>query len=312
MPTFLDRYLAGQCAAVWRDLAALGEDVRHKRYQADAAAVAAETMRRARQNVETLIGRLDAMSYRFMNMEQHDACTKEAMKRHFGFIEELSQKMDPADKRRFDRLRIMRLPEYRELLAERAERSRQAAIQYLDAALGRATTPLKDPEVFVPPNKQTTKDLNRLETMAGGPLPMSLRAWYEQVGGVSLLGWHSALSPNPDEPHAGVCPDPLMIDPLKQVCQQFQEEEFEGSAAYVSLAPDDVTKAGSGGCGPYGMRVPNACADGVFSVVGFRKGPTFVNYLRNAFKWGGFPGWEGKRGCPQKIISQLAEGLFPV
>jgi hypothetical protein len=102
-----------------------------------------------------------------------------------------------------------------------------------------------------------------------------------------------------------------MIEPLDRVIQAFQEEDFEDEG-YVSLAPDDVAKAGACGCGPYGMRVPNAHADGIFAVEGSRKGPTFVNYLRKAFEWGGFPGWEGRRGCPRKTIAQLAEGLIPL
>ena len=48
MPKFLDRYLAGEHGAVWKELVALGEGIRQKRHYADAAAVAAETMRRAR------------------------------------------------------------------------------------------------------------------------------------------------------------------------------------------------------------------------------------------------------------------------
>jgi hypothetical protein len=139
---------------------------------------------------------------------------------------------------------------------------------------------------------------------------MSLRAWYEQVGGVSLLGWHSVLNPNPDEPRSGVCTDPLMVEPLTRVIGIFEDQEFEGRK-YVSLAPDDCFKSGGGGCGPYGMWVPNARADGVFAVIGC-KGPTFVDYLRNAFRWGGFPGWAGRRGCPHKTISKLTEGLTPI
>jgi hypothetical protein len=310
MATFLNRYLAGERVAVWRELASLGEEVRKKRYSADASAVAQETMRRARHNVELLIPRLDAIGYRFMTMQDHDRCTREATSRVFSIIAEISAKMDPADKRRFDHLRIMRLPEFKTALLERAEHARQATIQSLDGAQRRAKTPLKDPTVLSSPGKQTARELDQLEKLAGGPLPISLRAWYEQVGGVSLLGWHSLLSPNADEPHCGY-PDPLIIEPLKSVIRQFSLEEFEGRA-YVYLAPDDVTKGGSAGCGPYGMRVPDASADGVFAVVGSRKGPSFINYLRNAFKWGGFPGWEGKRGCPTKIISQLTDGLLPL
>ena len=103
----------------------------------------------------------------------------------------------------------------------------------------------------------------------------------------------------------------MMIEPLKSVIRQFGEEEFEGTG-YIYLAPGDVTKAGAGGCGPYSMRVPNLCADGVFAVAGFHQGPSFIDYLRNTFKWGGFPGWEGRKGCPKKIISQLADGLLPI
>ena len=35
MATFLNRYLAGECVAVWRKLAALGEEARHRRYYED-------------------------------------------------------------------------------------------------------------------------------------------------------------------------------------------------------------------------------------------------------------------------------------
>jgi hypothetical protein len=55
MTTFLQRYQAGEFIAVWDDLLALGEKVRDRRYNADAVAVAAETMRRVRHNVELLI-----------------------------------------------------------------------------------------------------------------------------------------------------------------------------------------------------------------------------------------------------------------
>jgi hypothetical protein len=311
MATFLDRYLGGECVAVWRELASLGKEVRNKRYAADASAVARETMRRARHNVEILITRLDAIGYRFMALKDHDRITKEANSRVFRIIMEISAKMDPGDKRRSDHIRILRSPEYRKELEERANHARQATIQSLDGVGHGAPSSLKNPNVWSSPGKQTAKELNQLEKLAGGPLPLSLRAWYEEVGGISLLGWHSLLSPNSDEPHSDVCPDPLMIEPLKLVIRQFREEEFERQA-HVYLAPDDVTKGGAGGAGPYGMRVPEASADGVFAVVGSRKGPSFINYLRGAFKWGGFPGWEGKRGCPTKLISELAHGLIPL
>ena len=66
MPTFLDRYLTGDRIGVWNEFVALGEAVRRRKaLLADAEAVAEETMRRARCNIELLISRLAGMGYRF-------------------------------------------------------------------------------------------------------------------------------------------------------------------------------------------------------------------------------------------------------
>jgi len=65
--SFLDRYQTGECEAVWEDLVSLGPGVRHELYVADARAVARETMRRARRNVEMLIGKLEQLNYGFLD-----------------------------------------------------------------------------------------------------------------------------------------------------------------------------------------------------------------------------------------------------
>src|SRR5438270_5716592 len=52
------------------------------------------------------------------------------------------------------------------------------------------------------------------------------------------------------------------------------------------------------------FRSPNAGVDGVFT--DWHK-TTFVNYLRIAFKWGGFPGWERYPSRPEKELAALAE-----
>jgi hypothetical protein len=73
MATFLVRYQAGGRVEVWDGLAALGEGVRRELYFADAVAVAAETVRPARHNVELLIQRLAAAGYRFVSPEDDAA-----------------------------------------------------------------------------------------------------------------------------------------------------------------------------------------------------------------------------------------------
>lgn len=66
MPTYLERYRAGERAAVWSELTALGPVIRDEPLFADAQAVARETMTRARANVELLVQRLTALGYRFI------------------------------------------------------------------------------------------------------------------------------------------------------------------------------------------------------------------------------------------------------
>jgi hypothetical protein len=67
MPTYLERYLAGEQEQVWRELQSLGEQVCDEPTFTDARAVAQETMRRVRANIETLIARLEALGYQFFD-----------------------------------------------------------------------------------------------------------------------------------------------------------------------------------------------------------------------------------------------------
>ena len=57
--------MSGEHVEVWADLVTMGDRVRQEPVLGDAQAVADETMRRARQNIETLIPRLAEAGYRF-------------------------------------------------------------------------------------------------------------------------------------------------------------------------------------------------------------------------------------------------------
>ncbi len=65
MSTYLERYLAGEHEGIWAELLALGERVREEPVYSDALAVARETMRRVRHNIEMLVPRLEQVGYRF-------------------------------------------------------------------------------------------------------------------------------------------------------------------------------------------------------------------------------------------------------
>src|SRR6185369_2212966 len=60
-----ERYLAGEYCEVWRELGALGAEVRSGQYAADALAVAYATMRRVVQNIRTIVERLREIRYDF-------------------------------------------------------------------------------------------------------------------------------------------------------------------------------------------------------------------------------------------------------
>lgn len=142
--------------------------------------------------------------------------------------------------------------------------------------------------VYVPPSPSAEGWLSDLEATAGR-LPLSLRAWFEVVGEVNLMGRH----PDWDE---RAYPDPLVVEGLEEWGSEYeswrsQREGGEEPEPFVlPIAPDYYHKANVSGGTPYGVALPCAAADA--PLVGEWHETTFVDYLRIAFRWGGFPGWQ--------------------
>ncbi len=63
--SYLERYTNGEYEQVWDELFHLGMGIRHEDFYPDALAVARETMRRVRQNIELLINRLVQIGFIF-------------------------------------------------------------------------------------------------------------------------------------------------------------------------------------------------------------------------------------------------------
>src|SRR3954447_3367427 len=63
--SFLERYQSGDYEQVWAELTALGSSLRDDPLHSDALAVAHETMRRVRRNIEKLIPPLRQLGYKF-------------------------------------------------------------------------------------------------------------------------------------------------------------------------------------------------------------------------------------------------------
>lgn len=385
----LRRYEAGEHEAVWAELTALGAGVRDALYFEDAWAVACETMRRARHNVELIIRRLDALGYRFWDGKQGKAPGLPRKLTFGGKVIEASpieallaamfeeaRRLPPAELTpvMLDQLRniyqlvmfpwqdrallfkgqwfpldaemralfeqakkmpagqmtaatIERLytlhmgalaqaiaywrekgeddpPALREKKA--AEEHRRQAAQTLDH--------LKDEKVFRAPVKKELALIRKLEKK-GVFLPLSIKAWGEEVGSVNLAGAHPRLCSWADENFTGTYADPLMVVPDMVELEGWDEEREEGDALDWVLGWDAKAKArlvvedeqlDYG----YSVTLPDAAADAALK--GEPHDTTFIGYLRVAFRWGGFPGWAQSTDAPQKELALLTDGLLPI
>jgi len=146
-------------------------------------------------------------------------------------------------------------------------------------------------EVHVPPDVRDRQRLQRLEKSAG-TLPLSLRAFYEVVSAVDLIGRHPTLAP----PHGAVAPDPLVIASIEELLSEVGAWE---DADVLMLAPDDLHKANTSGGDPYANAVHDSAADAV--LLNERHGLFFVDYLRLCCRFGGFPGYESQEDVPAEI-----------
>ena len=154
---------------------------------------------------------------------------------------------------------------------------------------------------LTPPTDNMLSDCTELEDQAG-PIPLSLRAFWQEVGTVDLVGMH---------PEWPIGLDPLVVDPPEGAVSYLND--FEGSdntaGRFVGLAPDDLHKDNVSGGDPYGVRLPEPKADFLF--LNEPHNMLFVPYLRFAIlQWGGFPGLDGKELRFDQLI-ELVDGLEP-
>ena len=155
----------------------------------------------------------------------------------------------------------------------------------------------------VPPGPGARAARLRIEKRIG-PLPLSIRAFFELVGSVDLTGQHPALTPA----SGAVAEDPLVAHGVSDAWEQVDGAE-EGEMDEIIIAPDDLHKAGTSGGDPYSIAVPDPRADG--ELLNERHGLLFVPYLRLCFRFGGFPGYEGQIDRPAEI-DELARRVAAV
>ncbi len=214
--SLLDCYRASEFAATWLHMIALGPSVRDPDHFDDAYAVALETMRRVRQNVERIHQRLLDIGYRFW------------------------------------------VPHH----------------------------------AHVPPPRDITDVISGVEGLVG-PLPLSLRAFYEVVGSVDfrqspeqLVQSYRTERDSASELHILGEEDPLVVASIWELQEQVRNQP---GRQYFCFAPDEFHKANYSGGENYHVSLPNPDADfrieGMYDIEEY-----FVEHLRYSCAYGGFRG----------------------
>jgi len=184
------------------------------------------------------------------------------------------------------------------------------------------------------PSRGIRKSLERLEARIGrmtgnvAPLPHIVWALAEHVGDVSLRGSADRWSPptyrfmdRPPGVPTEVYADPLEIAGLEQLkfgVSYFSDKEFmadlDGTKPCLLFASDVEGKANHSG-GTQEIEWPSWTADPVLRYAARHGRPplTVVQYLRESFQWGGFPGFaDYPDTAPTADIEFLAADLEPI
>src|SRR5262249_62322755 len=112
------------------------------------------------------------------------------------------------------------------------------------------------------------------------------------------LGKHPVLSPG----DGTVLPDALVVVPFSQILRDWDNSPpdvgVDGRPFVAEGAPEAICKAHGSGRS-YQIALPSIGMDALLG--NERHGLPFVDYLRLAFQWGGFPGFKSAGQMPKEI-----------
>jgi hypothetical protein len=334
MRSFLERYEGGEHEPVWTELVALGDAVREEPLYTDALAVAHATMRRARRNIELLIPRLVAIGYQFgYGWVQPYVRERLVHPYRVAYSGRYGELVEPSIPDRFAYGQRLAYQEYLELAQSMPPLfvpadDREEQLAQLEATSA-TTAPSQEAfreqlramqaELQTKPSAQDR--VAELEALLG-MLPLSVRAWYEDAGGVNFVGDHPgwrALLPEsntdaPTNPGDYLNPmhvlNPLFVFPMDEtrLAHYRTWAKPQPTGSHLTLADDEYGKYLDGTKYFYDIRVPTAAMDATFVY----HGQTFIGYLRDCFRWGGFPGWAKLEQRPKEDLAFLTRELLPL
>lgn len=169
----------------------------------------------------------------------------------------------------------------------------------------------KDIPLFQAPDTTTPGQVARLEQLTG-PLPLSLKSWYEEVGSVNLIGLFAPSNSRHFTPKDGCILDPLFVYSVEMAIKMVTGHIKAGAwkpGSTLSLSPDKFYKYSFSGAGTYSIQLPCKSFDAL--LLGEQHHTTFINYLRICFRWGGFPGLEEEQLLPPNQLAFLTAGMLP-
>jgi hypothetical protein len=345
MSSYLERYERGEHEQVWDELLALGSAVYEEPLHTDALAVARATMRRARSNIEMLIPRLVAVGYQF-GYGWVQPYVRERLLRPYriNYGGRFGALVEPTVPERFTYGHRAAYEEYLDLARRMTPlfapaTDREEQIASLERAIA-ATAPSQQvmrehlramqAELRAKPSAQDL--LGELEAFVG-TIPLSVRAWYEEVGGVNFVGDHPAwrdmlpdsVATRPMTETDYLNPmyvlNPLLIYSLvgERVAHARMHAE-SGAAGQAGRTAYPLTLALGGrmqyldsgatrGSPALHIMLPTAAMDAPCVFPGRH---TFVAYLRESFRWGGFPGWAKLEKRPEQDLEFLTQPLVPL
>ena len=163
--------------------------------------------------------------------------------------------------------------------------------------------------------------MQEIEKFTGAALPASLAAFWNCVGGIDYV-WNYDMDAQAPDLVSGLEMtemDPLLVFAPEQLADLLPEWKERHSNVdpelddpwSLDLAPDYLHKANISGGAPYGMELPHRGADPIF--INEEHGLPFVEYLRVAFQWGGFPRLEryAHSAAVRKFLAEMTKDLEP-
>lgn len=326
---YLARYKGGEYRQVWEELLKLGPEIRQDDLYPQAEAVAKETMRRVKTNLETLVERLKTLNFKFQYpplapLDPDELQELADFDRQYGPLP-LSIKIFFEEVGSVDFMGSHpKLCEYTPSpgVSGMSERINAAYQKHFGEA------PEPDPSSSINPTLgllyQLMQEAGKGAVSNDNPERMAkLSAFaHDLAGSFSLqVGPMPGVKPvnqtpkKPKEEKPDVLADPLVFEfHLPEIDPEIEEEGYQDAdtGLYIcEVAPDALHKSNYSGGGPIEFLFPDFGIDGKLRCDGYDYG-YFVDYLRECFQWGGFPRLKDSKKPPLKEIKFLTKDLLPI